>query len=522
MSIKDTIRKVEKILSRDIPSIKENLSLFKTPEEILYNTNIIIFTSSSIDHKKRLELLKKINKVCLEYNLSFCKAHNLTLCIKVSRELGLKRDLIKDSHNVIDLWKKLLDKPLSINGLIFSYTDLGLIFSDSNLNLLAIKYLNKAESIISECEDRYNPTIKLYVAYAVVYSKMKDLKKASAYYNKVIKLAKSKKDSLTLIPVLINTSSQLIDNKNYLKAKRQCQEALKISSENSDKIYKPYIYHELGKIYLKINDHNKSDEYLNLALDLFKRMKSTKMIPKVLESIGRSLYKQKQYDEAMRALDTALSKNKKTENYDLDIIILKIILSIHKKRKNNKELIITKQLNKVLEKQVEHKQKVFSETNINALRYLSEELNLLEKRDHSLKAIIDLTKKKRESTTEALASVSEREFLKKIIKEISSNKLDNKKLVNLFRERIKCTKDWNIFMKLFNDIHPQFNKYIINKCSEITESELRICNLIKMNFSSLEITEILSISKRGVEQHRYRIKKKLNLKTDLTIFIQSL
>ena len=77
-------------------------------------------------------------------------------------------------------------------------------------------------------------------------------------------------------------------------------------------------------------------------------------------------------------------------------------------------------------------------------------------------------------------------------------------------------------MKLFNDIHPQFNKYIIGKCSDITESELRVCNLIKMNFSSSEIAEILSVSIRGVEQHRYRIKKKLNLKSDLTIFIQSL
>ena len=55
------------------------------------------------------------------------------------------------------------------------------------------------------------------------------------------------------------------------------------------------------------------------------------------------------------------------------------------------------------------------------------------------------------------------------------------------------TKDWDVFLNLFNDIHPNFNKYIINKCSTITESELRVCNLIKMSFSSIEISEILSI-----------------------------
>ena len=83
------------------------------------------------------------------------------------------------------------------------------------------------------------------------------------------------------------------------------------------------------------------------------------------------------------------------------------------------------------------------------------------------------------------------------------------------------TKDWNVFIKLFNDINPNFNKYLINKCPEITESELRICNLIKMSFSTREIADILSITVRGVEQHRYRIRRKLNLQSDLTIFVQS-
>jgi len=134
----------------------------------------------------------------------------------------------------------------------------------------------------------------------------------------------------------------------------------------------------------------------------------------------------------------------------------------------------------------------------------------------------DLESKKRKLTTDALISVSEREFLKNIIDKLNIQQLDNRKIIQLCRQRMQHTKDWNIFMKLFNDIHPHFNQYIIKKCPMITESELRICNLIKMSFSSLEITEILSISKRGVEQHRYRIRKKLDIRTDLTIFLQSI
>ena len=173
--------------------------------------------------------------------------------VKVCKELGLIKNLIKDSHCAIELWKEVLDNPLAINGLIFSYTDLGLIFSDNNLNSLAIKYLDKAKSLISECKNDYHPFVKLYVAYALVFNKMKKYKKSKDCYNKVIEAAELKKDSLTLIPILINTVEDFIISKEYDKARKQCSKALKISNENNDKIYKPHIYLALGQIYLKTN-----------------------------------------------------------------------------------------------------------------------------------------------------------------------------------------------------------------------------------------------------------------------------
>ena len=137
-------------------------------------------------------------------------------------------------------------------------------------------------------------------------------------------------------------------------------------------------------------------------------------------------------------------------------------------------------------------------------------------------AILDIESNKRKLTTKALVSFSEREFLKNIIKKLSNQNLTNNHLIKLCNERMVHTKNWDVFMKLFNDIHPDFNKYIIKKAISISESELRVCNLIKMNFSTLETAEILAITIRGVEQHRYRIKKKLKLKTDLTVFLQSI
>tara|TARA_Y100001970_G_scaffold270589_1_gene364667 strand:- start:56 stop:199 length:144 start_codon:yes stop_codon:yes gene_type:complete len=46
--------------------------------------------------------------------------------------------------------------------------------------------------------------------------------------------------------------------------------------------------------------------------------------------------------------------------------------------------------------------------------------------------------------------------------------------------------------------------------------------LIRMGMTNNEITNILNVSARAVEQNRYRIKKKLKIKEQLTDFILTL
>ena len=523
MHTQKIIKKLLDLEFQDLNSLIAGLNGEESSKDLLYQANCCIFESSSIDHSKRLEILSKTRQISIEYDISFCTAHNLTLSIKVAREVGDNKNLIKDSHKVIELWKKILDEPLAINGLIFAYVDLGLIFSDYNLNTLSLEYMKKAESIISECEDDYIPLIKLFVAYAVVYNRVKDYKKSNSFYSKVLTRARSKNDFRTQIPILVNMADYLIENHDFKNAKNKCEDALKLSRKTKDQIYRPYIYNSLGLIYLNDSQFSQSEIFLDKALSSFEDMNITKMIPKNLYLKGKLYFRQKKYDKSLLYFNKSLEKNRKLNNLELDIKLLKRICQIHKNEKEDKLYLSNlKKLNEVLEKHISNKETVFSDTNSNALKHLSQEFNLSLIKENDLKAKFDVESKKRKLITEALVSVSEKEFLKKIISKLSTDHIDHRKVVKLCKQRMRDTKDWDIFMKLFNDIHPQFNKYIINKCSNVTESELRVCNLIKMGFSGLEISDILSISKRGVEQHRYRIRKKLNLKTDLTMYIHSL
>ena len=524
-NINKVLRELEELKIDNFQFVSSQFNSSSTIKDVLYLFNIEVFQNSNIDHKKRLFFLKKINLISKKYNEDFCTSHNITLTIKVLKELGENKDLIGMSHTAIKLWKKILGKDkLAVNGLIFAYIDLGLIYSDYNLFSLAFKYLNKANSLLIECNDDYNPFKKLYVAYANVYNKIGDSKKSINYYKQVIKRIENKKDYMTLIPILINKINILIDEKKtYDSINKKCSKVLKISEENNDSIYRPYIYEQLGSLNSTYKKNKESIHYYLLALKFFENVKVFKKATQIQYEIGRLYYKLKDFKKSESYLKNAMEKNIALKNYSLDIQIFKSLCQMYKKNNDNDNLFVYKDLlSKALERENEYSHSNLSKVNKEAISFLSEEYKReLDDRDN-LKLKIDLNSKKREETSKVLRSISEREFLKKIINDLSEDKLKNIKLIQLCKERFNKTKEWNIFMQSFNEINPDFTKYIIKKNSNITESELRVCNLIKMNFSTSDIAEILSISVRGVEQHRYRIRKKLNVTTDLSIFIQSL
>ncbi len=172
MSKLSIIKELNNLNFKDISSSIKKIESLESSQDVLYHANLIIFQSSTINHKERLSFLKKTNNLSIKYKLPFCNAHSMTLLIKVCRELGIQKKIIEDSHYAIKLWKSILGEPLAVNGLIFTYIDLGLIYSDYNLNMLGLEYLNKAESLLSECDNEYYPFSKLYVAYAILLYKI--------------------------------------------------------------------------------------------------------------------------------------------------------------------------------------------------------------------------------------------------------------------------------------------------------------------------------------------------------------
>ena len=71
-----------------------------------------------------------------------------------------------------------------------------------------------------------------------------------------------------------------------------------------------------------------------------------------------------------------------------------------------------------------------------------------------------------------------------------------------------------MFEENFDQAHNNFFKRLKKEFPSLTPGDLRLCAYLHMNLTSKEIAPLLNISIRGVEIHRYRLRKKLGLSGD--------
>ena len=76
---------------------------------------------------------------------------------------------------------------------------------------------------------------------------------------------------------------------------------------------------------------------------------------------------------------------------------------------------------------------------------------------------------------------------------------------------IKDDDDWKHFEVNFKELHEDFFENLLKMYPKLTPKDLKLCAYLKMNLTSKEIAPLMAISNRGVEIHRYRLRKKLGI-----------
>lgn len=84
-------------------------------------------------------------------------------------------------------------------------------------------------------------------------------------------------------------------------------------------------------------------------------------------------------------------------------------------------------------------------------------------------------------------------------------------LIRLINDQLHSRKDWELFEENFHEVHQEFFRRLLQQYPSLTTGDLRLAAYLRMSLSSKEIAPLLFISVRGVENKRYRLRKKLQL-----------
>lgn len=111
---------------------------------------------------------------------------------------------------------------------------------------------------------------------------------------------------------------------------------------------------------------------------------------------------------------------------------------------------------------------------------------------------------------------AELQQLQKAVK-VGDDNPELKKVLKALSEEEKLDDEWEQFSQHFNSVHGDFLTDLKNNYPDLKPHELKLCAYLRMNLSSKEIAQLMSISVRGVEISRYRLRKKLRLPTEVNL-----
>jgi len=138
----------------------------------------------------------------------------------------------------------------------------------------------------------------------------------------------------------------------------------------------------------------------------------------------------------------------------------------------------------------------------------------------------ELSHKTVQVANSTMAIIKKNELLNAISNELEKQKIElgnrypNKlytQLKKLIDSNISTEDDWQMFQAHFDLAHEHFFQHLKNDFPNLTQGDLNLCALLRMNLSSKEIAQLLNITNRGVEIRRYRLRKRLNIPTDINL-----
>lgn len=411
-----------------------------------------------------------------------------------------------------------------------SFKKIGWIMQTIGDNQEALSYFKLAQTYTSQNTSEY---AALLDAIGISHLNTNNLDKASSYFNQTAQLARKTKDKLryakalgnlalvyqkkgyfekaiSLVEEDIRISEKLQSHRNTMFAsillsqlhlknnELQAAETVLKKAESIARSKSYYKTYELKIIQLKLNllqRQNKTNNELELRrrMSLLEDSIKTRSGILAINNLNWVLEKTK-FQQKIDKANAQYEQESILKNTYAIIVLLLILLAF---------LIYLNLKKQLKNKQLEYKQKTIS-MELEKLK-IEQELTTA----HSnLNAQIDYLKNKNIQIKKLKVEIEH-------LKQSTSENSEKEKLTALLESHLMTENNWIQFKREFQKEHQEFYQMLHNEFPELTDSNIRILLLQKLDFSNTEIAELLGITTDAIKKSKQRLKKKLGAKYEL-------
>lgn len=326
--------------------------------------------------------------------------------------------------------------------------------------------------------------------------------------------------------LLINESILLFSSDQLDKA-YECIMSFGNSSENSELRWLDVFYAKflLGYFYMKKKEFQTALQCYHECLSVSEQAQNRGYLSTVLYETGYCYFLNGDYTNALEYIQRSINYFKIQENYVELKRAYRILSEVYSKLNSVEEAFLAL-------KQYYHFSEIINnpEKTTTAIKLLhaftnneqNDEVEELRKYNQELISELHLKESELQALALQLAKKSQIvNTLKDDIKEHSVTITDTQNFVqrslDLLND-IENQNDWEHFTRHFTLQHPDFFTRLTKKSNKLSPIEQKVCALLKINLSNQEIADILFLSKRTVDTHRYNIRKKLALAPHVNIY----
>lgn len=326
---------------------------------------------------------------------------------------------------------------------------------------------------------------------------------------------------------LSNMSNVYIQRQDFRKAIALEKKALGLRADNPHAQFPNFT--ELGKSYRGLGIHDSASYYLRKGYNLAKEQKDKNWAKESSTFLAFHFAEQEAYDSAFHYLSIALSYKDSLNNDRLQEIFADQRVKLETANKQNEidELEREKEIS-------QYKQQTFIIGGvfvlaIGLLAFLNYRSRLLIKQKtlNEEKLLLEkaLEKNRAELSAHTLHMIHRKNSMEEIESHLNTLEgKDKQKIKSIINVNKALEKDWDNFKNYFGQVHANFFDSLREQFPTLSQSEIRLSALIKMNLANNEIATLLNIESKSVRMARYRLRKKLDLseEMDLNQFIHTI